>query len=91
MVIHDANVMRLTFDPFEDQSPLIIDPDRIEVLEITLELFQPVRWRDRQILQATCRVEGFELTRAVCAVLFRGTPPRDAVQEPLARDPREEA
>src|SRR5437870_7231110 len=31
------------------------------------------------------------ITRAVCAVLFRGTPPRDAVQELLARDPREEA
>jgi hypothetical protein len=30
-------------------------------------------------------------TRAVCAVLFRGTPPRDAVQALLARDPREEA
>ena len=28
---------------------------------------------------------------AVCAVLVRGTPPRDAVQELLARDPREEA
>src|SRR3989449_6735358 len=31
------------------------------------------------------------ITRAVCAVLFRGTPPRDAVQELLSRDPREEA
>jgi hypothetical protein len=30
-------------------------------------------------------------TRAVCAVLFRGTPPRDAVQALLARHPREEA
>ena len=28
---------------------------------------------------------------AVCAVLVRGTPPRDAVQELLALDPREEA
>jgi hypothetical protein len=28
---------------------------------------------------------------AVCAVLFRGTPPRDAVQELLAPDPREQA
>ena len=28
---------------------------------------------------------------AVSAVLVRGTPPRDAVQELLARDPREEA
>jgi glycerol-3-phosphate dehydrogenase len=31
------------------------------------------------------------ITRAVCAVLFRGAPPRGAVQELLARDPREEA
>jgi glycerol-3-phosphate dehydrogenase (NAD(P)+) len=31
------------------------------------------------------------ITRAVCAVLFRGTLPRDAVQELLALDPREEA
>ncbi len=31
------------------------------------------------------------ITRAVCAVLFRGTSPREAVQELLARDPREEA
>jgi glycerol-3-phosphate dehydrogenase (NAD(P)+) len=31
------------------------------------------------------------ITRAVCAVLFRGTAPRDAVQQLLARDPREEA
>ena len=30
------------------------------------------------------------ITRAVCAVLFRGTSPRDAVQQLLARDPREE-
>jgi glycerol-3-phosphate dehydrogenase (NAD(P)+) len=31
------------------------------------------------------------ITRAVCSVLLRGTAPRDAVQQLLARDPREEA
>jgi glycerol-3-phosphate dehydrogenase (NAD(P)+) len=31
------------------------------------------------------------ITRAVCAVLFRGASPRDAAQQLLARDPREEA
>jgi len=31
------------------------------------------------------------ITRAVCSVLFRGTSPRDVVQQLLARDPREEA
>jgi glycerol-3-phosphate dehydrogenase (NAD(P)+) len=43
-----------------------------------------------EALAAEKRVD-MPITRAVCAVLFRGTPPRDAVQELLARDPREEA
>src|SRR5882672_2787992 len=43
-----------------------------------------------ETLAAEKRVD-MPITRAVCAVLFRGTPPRDAVQELLARDPREEA
>ena len=42
-----------------------------------------------EALAAEKRVD-MPITRAVCAVLFHGTPPRDAVQELLARDPREE-
>jgi len=43
-----------------------------------------------EALAADKRID-MPITRAVCAVLFRGTPPRDAAQELLARDPREEA
>src|SRR5947208_3345602 len=43
-----------------------------------------------EALAADKRID-MPITRAVCAVLFRGTPPREAVQELLARDPREEA
>jgi glycerol-3-phosphate dehydrogenase (NAD(P)+) len=43
-----------------------------------------------EALAAERRID-MPITRAVCAVLFRGTPPRDAVQELLSRDPREEA
>ena len=43
-----------------------------------------------EALAAEKRVD-MPITRAVCAVLFRGTSPRDAVQQLLARDPREEA
>jgi glycerol-3-phosphate dehydrogenase (NAD(P)+) len=42
-----------------------------------------------EALAAEKRVD-MPITRAVCAVLFRGTAPRDAVQQLLARDPREE-
>ena len=43
-----------------------------------------------ETLAAERRID-MPITRAVCAVLFRGTPPRDAVQDLLSRDPREEA
>jgi len=43
-----------------------------------------------ETLAAEKRID-MPITRAVCAVLFRSIPPRDAVQELLARDPREEA
>src|SRR6266581_915059 len=43
-----------------------------------------------EALAAEKRVD-MPITRAVCSVLFRGTSPRDAVQQLLARDPREEA
>jgi glycerol-3-phosphate dehydrogenase (NAD(P)+) len=42
-----------------------------------------------EALAAERRID-MPITRAVCAVLFRGIPPRDAVQQLLARDPREE-
>jgi glycerol-3-phosphate dehydrogenase (NAD(P)+) len=42
-----------------------------------------------EALAAQKRID-MPITRAVCAVLFRGTSPRDAVQQLLARDPREE-
>jgi hypothetical protein len=42
MVIHDPNFMRLSICPFEDHPPLIIDPDRVKVLQVAFELLQPV-------------------------------------------------
>jgi len=42
-----------------------------------------------EALAAERRID-MPITRAVCAVLFRDTAPRDAVQQLLARDPREE-
>jgi len=42
-----------------------------------------------EALAAEKRVD-MPITRAVCAVLFRGASPREAVQQLLARDPREE-
>ena len=53
--------MRLAIDPLEDHPPLIIDPDRIKLLEVALELLQPIRRRYRQIHKPACRVDSFKL------------------------------
>jgi hypothetical protein len=42
MIIHDPNFIRLSMKPFEDHPPLSIDPDRVKVLQVALELLQPV-------------------------------------------------
>jgi hypothetical protein len=47
MIIHDPNLMRLAIDPPEDHSPLIVDPDRVKILEIAIEPLQAVRRRYR--------------------------------------------
>ena len=62
MIIDDPNFIRLSTNPFEDHPPLIVDPDRVKVLQVALELLQPVRRRYRQILKSVSRIEGFELT-----------------------------
>ena len=52
--------MRLAIDPLEDHSPLILDPDRVEAVEVAFELLQSVRWRYRQIIEPVCRVDCFQ-------------------------------
>jgi hypothetical protein len=42
MIIHDPNFIRFSMKPFEDHPPLSIDPDRVKVLQVALELLQPV-------------------------------------------------
>ena len=72
---------------------LLLAPGRVaeEILKQLGHVAQGVYFAPAiEALAAEKRVD-MPITRAVCAVLFRGTPPRDAVQELLALDPREEA
>jgi hypothetical protein len=62
MIIHNPNIVRFAINPLKDHAPLIVDPDRMKLLQIALELLQSVRWRNRQIVQPARRVDRFELT-----------------------------
>jgi len=38
VIVHDPHLMWLTVKPFEDDSPLIINPDGVEIPEITTSI-----------------------------------------------------
>src|SRR5262245_44478321 len=61
VVVNDSYLMWLTVDPFEDHAPLIVDADRVEILQVSLQLLEPIRWRDHQVLQPARRVDRLEL------------------------------
>src|SRR5580704_14250494 len=67
--------MGLAIDPFEDHSPLIVDPYRVKFLQVALEPFQPVRRRYHQIVQAACCVDRFELALGSAGDSFKLTNP----------------
>ena len=47
VIIRDPDLMWLTVEPFEDDSPLIIDPNGVEIPQFTLQFFESIRWRHR--------------------------------------------
>ena len=60
MVVNDADLPRLAFDPFEDDPPLIIDSDRVKLPQIPAQLLQPVGRGHGQVLHSARGVDSFE-------------------------------
>jgi len=42
MIVDDSDFMRITIAPPEYNSPLIVYADRVEISQITFQLFKPV-------------------------------------------------
>jgi len=61
MVINDFNVIGATFLPTEADAPLMVDPDTVAALAVTLQRFQPVCGWDPQVFQNRRAVEHAEL------------------------------
>jgi hypothetical protein len=38
--------MRIVLQPLEHDAPLVIDPDRVKLLQVAMQLFQSIRGRD---------------------------------------------
>jgi len=64
VVVNNLNLECIAFFPDETDSPLIVDPNTVMSSPVTLQLLQPVRWRNAQRIQAAGRRENFELSRS---------------------------
>ena len=73
MVVDDGDLVCVPIDPTKDDPPLVVDADRMELLQITLEFLQAVGRRDPQVLEPGCSVDGLEPTLR---------PPRNALEPP---------
>src|SRR3954454_271174 len=61
VVIDDPDFVRLAIAPPENDSPLVIDPNGMKSSKIAPQLFEPVRWRNCEVLQPACSVDQLEL------------------------------
>jgi hypothetical protein len=62
MIVNDLHIAGRAVSPLEDHAPLLVDPDRVEALQATLQGFESIAWWYSQILQLTCCVQVLELT-----------------------------
>ena len=60
MVINDPDLMRVTVEPLEDDSPLVVDSDGVELSQGTSKLLQAIGRRDAQIIEPRCRIDSFQ-------------------------------
>ena len=51
MVIHNFNIVSVAVNPFEADTPLVIDPDAILTFTVPAQSFKPVAWRRKQVLK----------------------------------------
>src|SRR5437899_4996374 len=61
MIIIDLNVFRTCIAPAENDSPLVIDPDRVPASEVAAEGFESVARHDAQITERLGYVECSQL------------------------------
>jgi hypothetical protein len=73
VVIGDLNVESISFTPHEADSPLVVDPDAVLSLAISLQLFQPISRWDSQVLERDRAVQQQQLS------------PRHSLEGPKAR------
>jgi hypothetical protein len=61
MIIRYSDVMRVTVKPSENEAPLVVDADRIELAQSSPKLLKPIGRRDKQIIKPGSGIQHFQL------------------------------
>jgi hypothetical protein len=61
MIIDDLDVKGMPFTPPERDPPLLVDPDAVLALSITLQSLELIRTWNRKVLQLSSRVQLLQL------------------------------
>jgi hypothetical protein len=62
VVINNFNIVSIAVNPFEADTPLVIDPDAVLAFTASAQSFKPVAWRHKQVLKRFGSMEIIKLT-----------------------------
>ena len=68
MIIDDPNLIGLAMAPPENDAPLVVEPDRIKVLQIPAQPFQVIRWGTARSLNRLAALIASNLRFALRAI-----------------------
>src|SRR5258705_1330753 len=76
MIVHDLHSLRSGVRPSETNAILLVDPDTMLPLPITLQQFQAISRGNTQRLKPSCRVKLIQLTPGDVPEIGRTNSPR---------------
>jgi hypothetical protein len=76
MVIDDLNVLGSTARPAKADSPLVVDPNAVLTLAVTLERFEAISGWNTQVVELAC---DFQLTQLAAGHLCNGLKPPNTI------------
>ena len=80
MIIDNFNIVRVTPVPFETNPPLIIDPNTVLILAISMKPFKPIRRRYQQIVKRDCAIQHSQFTERDGLKIVRQLARKNAVK-----------
>ena len=70
MVVNDFDIVGIAVVPIETYSPLIVDPNAVEVSTVALQSLQAVAGRDSKVVEVLCVANDHQLSLGLALDVF---------------------